>query len=159
MPKELEQPRPSSSISDILESDVIERATRSGAPQKDDGPQAQPVKTQDTVKPPSEVDPSRTGEHTDIQKMYRLTPSAYSTLRQLSRAFSDNLGFDVANSAVMRAMLIAMNDAVLQIERIACERLQSRRQLSTAIGNEHARDQLEAELAEIIRSGMLAAPV
>jgi len=97
----------------------------------------------------------RTGEHTDIQKMYRLTPTAQKTIQRLSMSMGANLGFDVNNSAVIRSVLRVMHDALSEIEQAVDEKLTPRKQPSTAIGNEHARDELEQEIADAILSGIL----
>ena len=86
--------------------------------------------------------------------MYRLTPTALRTVQELSNCLSNNLGFEINNSAVIRSILRAVHQAKTEIHRLANKRLQPRRQPSTAIGNEHARDALESELARVIMDGI-----
>ncbi len=98
--------------------------------------------------------PQRTGEHSDIQKMYRLTPTATRTVQQLSMVLGGSLGFDVNNSVVVRSVLRVVHQALTEIEASVTERVTPRKQPSTAIGNEHLRDALEQEIADAIRAGI-----
>lgn len=155
MPKELDRPRPDSSISDMLDSNLIEQATASepSSTVPSDNPQTLDPEPLPEQQQQAVAAPIRTGEPADIQKMYRLTPTAYQALQQLRRAFSSQLGFDVAHSVVMRSVLYAVEKALPQIGRLSESRLQATAQPSTAIGNEHARDLLEEQLADIIAQG------
>lgn len=159
MAKSLKQSRPRSSISDMIASEVVEQATqmvqvKADAPaQETTVPPVVPLPVVENVHPPAPT--PRTGEHTDIQKMYRLTPSAYRTLQQLRLIFSGRLGFDVPNSAAMRSILYAVEQALPDIGRVAAEQVRPCTQPSTAIGNEQVRDSLEKQLAEAVVRGFL----
>lgn len=154
MAKALDQPRPQSTIADMIDGDLIDQATRAGAvpaPQKDRPEEPNPV----PPNPEPVATPQRTGEHTDIQKMYRLTPTAHRTVQQLSMRLGETLGFDVNNSVVIRSVLRVMHDASAEIAQAVEEGLGPRKQPSTALGNEHARDAIEQEIAEVLIRGIL----
>ncbi|MEM9345775.1 MAG: hypothetical protein AAGB26_04065 [Planctomycetota bacterium] len=155
MPRELGKNRPRSTIADMIEFDEIEKEAEEGPvhvlnESKLEKPSAAHLINESTVSTPQ-----RTGEHTNIQKMYRLTPTALQTLRELSSVIGINLGFDVNNSMAIRSILRIIHDSAPTIEVLAKERLTPRRQPSTAIGNEHIRDELESEIAEVILAGIL----
>jgi hypothetical protein len=157
MPKELNRPRPASSISDMLDTGLIDQATTPAT----SAPQVIQPSQRDTAEQPSAghqqpLAVARTGEPADIQRMYRLTPTAYKSLQQLRLVFSSHLGFDVAHSVVMRSILYAIERALPQIEQASAEQLLPCAQPSTAIGNELARDALEHQLTEaIVRSFLM----
>jgi len=138
----------------MLDSELVENATKAtlGPPKSEETTRTDTPQNTNEERPESKS--GRTGEAADIQKMYRLTPSAYQTLRRLSMILSDELGFDVAHSAVMRAILRAITTSIEEIEMAADSRIQSRPQPSTAKGNEHLRDAIETEIAAVILKGL-----
>ena len=156
MPRELGKDRPKSTIADMIDFDEIEQATDAVAVPNPASPEGQQAHSHSMppISEPATNTPQRTGEHTDIQKMYRLTPTAHRALQKLSLILGENLGFDINNSAVLRSILRIIHDATPTIRQIADERLTVRRQPSTAIGNEHIRDDLESEIAAIILDGI-----
>ena len=98
MPRELGKNRPRSTIAEMIEFDEIEKATEEGPvhllnESKLEEPSAVHPTIGSTVSTPQ-----RTGEHTNIQKMYRLTPTAHQILRELTSVISSNVGFEVNNS-------------------------------------------------------------
>jgi|GEM_PF-3364319 len=66
-----------------------------------------------------------------------------------------SLGFEVNNSAVIRSILHCIYAALPEIQDVIKKQLSPRRQPSTAIGKEHVRDALEAEIADAITFGIL----
>lgn len=164
MAKTLDRPRPTSTIADMIDGGLIEQATTAAPPppppESSSSAETHPKSIQSTVPPVHAAHGTgegiqRTGEHSDIQKMYRLTPTAHRAVQQLSAALSTSLGFDVNNSVVIRSVLRVIHDASADINRAIEQGLSPRKQPSTAIGNEHARDALEAEIAEAIVQGIL----
>lgn len=164
MAKTLDKDRPASTISDMIDESLIEQATQEAeafsstievaqAPAITSKPHIQQV-GQGAAQLSSVVE--RTGEHTDISKMYRLTPTAAGTVQGLSRCLSSHLGYEINNSSAIRSVLRVVHEAQADIQRLASDRLRPRRQPSTAIGNEHLRDALESELAAIILAGIRA---
>ena len=153
MARTLDKNRPTSTISDILDSELIEHATGPAQTHLESGtdPVMPPNAKSQAAIPPA---PQRTGEHSDIQKMYRLTPTALNTVQELSRAAGTSLGFEVNNSAVIRSILRCIHQALPDIQDAISEQLAPCRQPSTAIGNEHARDAIESNIASAIRSGI-----
>ena len=179
MAKTLDRPRPKSTIADMIDGDLIHQATQPQPPETkppEESPEQAPKEAEadatlragqvqdagDRIESlPSNPAPplpgaalQRTGEHSDIQKMYRLTPTATRTVQQLSMALGNQLGFDVNNSVVVRSVLRVVHQALPEIEASVAEQITPRKQPSTAIGNEHVRDALEQEIADAIRVGI-----
>lgn len=157
MPKQLIQGRPRSSISDLVDSSLISKTEPAVSEKLDlqEKPVATGKQERDEVSTIQKVPPvqqERTGEHTNIQKMFRLTPSAYRALKELASIFSEVYGFEVTNSAMVRVLLRMAQSALPDVERYAQEHLAQRSRPSTAIGCEQARDDLEAEIADAINA-------
>lgn len=154
MPKELNHPRPNSSISDMVGVDLVDRAIESTPnPKGEDQGRVSKEPDSPAVRD-NNAESRRTGEHTNIQKMYRLTPSAHGTLDRLAQVLSKPLGFRVANSMGVRAVLQAVAPALDHIEDSASRRIEPSSRPSTWAGNEHTREALEAQLAEVIVRGI-----
>ena len=133
----------------------VEQATRDASPPSSElteEPQGSPISTVNVQTP---VAPQRTGEHTNIQKTYRLTSTAHSTVQDLSMILSKQIGFDINNSVIIRSILRVIHTAGPEIRKATEEQLSTRQQPATAIGNEHIRDQLESDIADAIFSGIL----
>lgn len=132
----------------------IEQATRDASPSSSElseelqGPS---IPVTDVQTP---VTPQRTGEHTNIQKTYRLTPTALKTIQELSRCLSASLEFEINNSSVIRSILWVVHNAISQIHEEVDEQIITMTRPSTAIGNEHLRDELETRIASIILNGI-----
>ncbi|MEM6260611.1 MAG: hypothetical protein AAGI37_20360 [Planctomycetota bacterium] len=181
MAKTLGKTRPASTIADMLDDDLIQQATQNTIPEAFKpletipgvvAPVETPVHEASQEVPPASMPSSRstsvpvqdvtavkhsggrTGEHSDIQKMYRLTPRAARTLLELSRCLGGNLGFEVSNSVIIRSILEVIRQAKPEIHQLVDEQIKPRRKPSTAIGSEHLRDALEAELAGVILDGI-----
>lgn len=177
MAKTLDRVRPPSTIADMIDDTLIHQATNppevvigkdsaesaTGAQGAElqasataTSPPATPVLDQAPLPGPLSGAGAgeRTGEHSDIQKMYRLTPTAHRTIQQLSMRLGTSLGFDMNNSVVVRSVLRVVHDALAEIDASIEQGLTPRKQPSTAIGNEHARDALEQEIADAIREGI-----
>ena len=155
MPRELGKNRPRSTIADMIEFDEVGKEAEEGPVHALKESKLKKPSATHAINESTASTPQRTGEHTNIQKMYRLTPTAHQTLRELSSVIGINLGFDVNNSVAIRSFLRIIHDSVSAIEIVATERLTPRRQPSTAIGNEHIRDELESEIADVILAGIL----
>ena len=162
MAKTLDKERPASTISDMIDESLIQQATQEAqvssataevvpAPNIPAAPLI-PEAGQGAAQRPGVIE--RTGEHTDINKMYRLTPTAAATVQGLGRCLSSSLSFEINNSAVIRSILRAVHLAEAEVHGLANERLKPRQHHATAIGNEHARDALESEIAELIVEGI-----
>lgn len=171
MAKTLDRPRPKSAIADMIDDSLISQATQPPPPEAE---KAKPTTAEQRAETPALAEPTpmtpavvpgqgsllgagvgvRTGEHTDIQKMYRLTPTAHRTVQQLSMSLGTQLGFDVNNSVVIRSVLRAVHDAFAEVEQVIEKQVTPRKQPSTAFGNEHARDALEQEIADAIQLGI-----
>ena len=156
MAKTLDRARPASTIADMIDESLIEQATQEAETPPPVAETAPSLTVTPAPSVPGARPGERTGEHTDISKMYRLTPTAVRTTRELSRCLSRNLGFEINNSAVIRSILRVLHQAEADIHRLADEQLKPHQQPSTAIGNEHERDALESKIARIIMAGIRA---
>ncbi|MEO0966340.1 MAG: hypothetical protein AAFY08_14620 [Planctomycetota bacterium] len=154
MPKELNHPRPNSSISDMVGIDLVDRAIESTLNSENEDSSRVSKETAASVGRHENAESRRTGEHTNIQKMYRLTPSTHGTLDRLAQVLSEPLGFRVANSVAIRAILQAIGPALDYIEGNARRQIKPSSRPSTWAGNEHTREALEAQLAEVIAQGI-----
>lgn len=158
MPKPLNETRPHSSIADLVPPEAIEQATGSFHP--DQNPTSVEVGVDTPVESPSAPisnEPQRTGEATNVQKLFRLTPSAYDTIQQLRQIFGDRLGYVPASSVVTRSILIAAGRALPDIEAAVQQAIPHGTGTAppTAIGNEHARDRIEQQMADAICMALL----
>ncbi|MEQ9617061.1 MAG: hypothetical protein RLN60_03405 [Phycisphaerales bacterium] len=119
----MNQSRPRSSISDLVDSSLIGKSLTQPETEDQQGEPVIPgIQTIDEVpvQPKTPVAQSeRTGDHTNIQKMFRLTPSAYRTLKELAAIFSEVHGFDDSISAMIRAFLRFVGSVILEIQGYA----------------------------------------
>lgn len=156
MAKTLDKDRPKSTIADMIDGGLVEQATQETAkPVPTAAEMVAPDMVPMLVIPGAGTVPQRTGERSDIQKMYRLTPAALRTVQELSMNLSSNLGFEIKNSAVIRSILRVIHQALPDICQLTDDGLTPHRQPSTAIGNEHTRDAIESEVAHVITRGIL----
>ncbi|MEM7682953.1 MAG: hypothetical protein AAF288_13450 [Planctomycetota bacterium] len=157
MPKQRSQTRPNSAIAGMLDDSILTDATKRVAPQIAT-PDVPDVPTQDQAAvPPAPSTPARTGEPADIQKQFRLTPSAYATLREMGDAFSNAIGFEVSNSSLFRVLLTAIKPSLPALKQCCEDHLTPVSQPSTAIGCEHLRDEIEVALAHTLLRALDAA--
>jgi len=152
MPRELDRSRPASSISALLDSELVQEVTQATVDANSGWPSAQQRHRNTSERAAGAT--SRTGEAASIQKMYRLTPATYTVVRELAAVMSESLGYDLPHSAAIRSLLLALAPVLSDLRALSQQRMQPRRQLSTAVGNEHLRDALEAEIAQIITAAL-----
>ena len=97
-----------------------------------------------------------TGEPTNIYRQFILTGSTDETLKKLLSIYSKATGVDLKASEVMRAVLIALEHAVPELEREAT-RIGRLKRHKNERGNEDLRNQLERRIAGSIIAGTRAA--
>ena len=98
------------------------------------------------------------GEPTNIYRQFILTISTDETLKKILNIYSKATGVDLKASEVMRAMLIALDHAIPELEREAA-RIGRLKRPKNERGNEELRDQLERRIASAIIAGTRAAKV
>lgn len=99
-----------------------------------------------------------TGEPTNIYRQFILTGSTDETLKRLLSIYSKATGLDLKASEVVRAVLMALEHAVPEIEREA-GRIGRLKRHKNERGNEDLRNQLERRIAGSIIAGTRAAKI
>jgi len=151
MAKPLTKPQRQSSVSNMLDLSVGAAALSKPSVRESTAPT--PI-TSETGSVPKRN--TTTGEPTNIYRQFILTGSTDETLKKLLSIYSKATGVDLKASEVMRAVLIALEHAVPELEREAT-RIGRLKRHKNERGNEDLRNQLERRIAGSIIAGTRAA--
>jgi len=151
MAKPLTKPQRQSSVSNMLDLSVGAAALSKPSVRESTAPT--PI-TSETGSVPKRN--TTTGEPTNIYRQFILTGSTDETLRKLLMIYRKATGVDLKASEVMRAVLIALEHAVPELEREAT-RIGRLKRHKNERGNEDLRNQLERRIAGSIIAGTRAA--
>jgi hypothetical protein len=139
MAKPLTKDQPSSSVANLLNSQVVAAAL---GPTKPVG-----VATGGEAK--------ATGEPVNRTREFHLTASTDATLKRAVEVFNEATGSNLTNSHFFRAVLLAVAQAMPELEREAAK-LGPLKRPSNAPGHEADRDEFERKLADAFLAGIRA---
>ena len=94
-----------------------------------------------------------TGEPANVTREFVLTPSANKTLDELIGIYEAATGADLTRSHVLRAVLMAVRDALPAIKSEA-RHIGPLKRPSNARGCEADRDEFERQIAQAFKAGM-----
>jgi hypothetical protein len=151
MPKALDKKQPSSSVANMLDANVGAAALQTPARREE------PLKPTPLALdiPPKLLQVDKTGEAANIHRQFILTNTTDETLKRLVAIYSRATGIDLKSTELMRAILIALNHAAVELEREAAH-IGALKRPKNEKGNEHLRDRLERKIARAIIAGMRA---
>jgi hypothetical protein len=152
MAKTLNRPIPTSSVATLLDlgigAQVIARPQQIQPPSLA-GPAPAPIRHPELPQP--QVLP--TGEIPDVSRQFMLTASTDRTLKRLIAGYSDTTGLDVKHSEMLRAILLAVENAMPHLLRAAQEIGPLRRPKNDR-GKESQREEMERRIAHAVAIGM-----
>lgn len=139
MAKPLTKDQPSSSVANLLNSQVVAAA----------------LGTAKTVGTATANDVKTTGEPVNRTREFHLTASADATLKRAVEIYNEATGSNLTNSHFFRAVLMAVAQAMPEIEKEAAK-LGPLKRPSNAPGHEAERDEFERKLANAFLAGIRA---
>ena len=154
MPKPLTKKQPTSSVASMLEPG-IGAAAISKPPEQVEPILPTPITNQ---LPPQPIISQPVGEQSNVLKQFSLTPSTDRTLKRLVSIYSNAASLDLKASEVLRAVLVALEHAIPELEREAAQ-IGPLKRPKHERGNEALRDQLERRIARAIIAGTRATNV
>lgn len=154
MPKPLTKKQPTSSVANMLEPG-IGAAAITKPPEQVEPILPTPITNQ---LPPPLISTKPMGEAANVLRQFSLTPSTDRTLKRLVTIYSAATNLDLKASEVLRAVLVALEHAVPELEREAGQ-IGPLKRPKHERGNEALRDQLERRIARAIIAGTRAANV
>jgi hypothetical protein len=139
MAKPLTKDQPTSSVANLLNANVVAAAL---------GP-AKPIVQAESH------ETKITGEPVNRTREFHLTASADATLKQAVEIYNAATGSNITNSHFFRAVLMAVAQAMPELEREAAK-LGLMKRPSNAPGHEAERDEFERRLAHAFLAGIQA---
>jgi hypothetical protein len=162
MAKPLTRPQPLSSVAGMLQPGIGAQALSKPAPAHVPVPisEAQPPQPATFVPPPAAKPKLAvpTGEIPNVPRQFTLTASTDRVLRRIVGIYSEAAGMDLKHSELLRAILMAVEHAVPELEREAAVIGKIKRPKNDR-GREAEREALERRIAKAFIAGMRAARV
>lgn len=150
MAKPLSRPAPSSSVASMLDPAIGAHALSRPA----DPVASAPFVVVSAPTPlPRQSRQVPAGEATGVMRQFSLTPTADRTLRRILAAYSQASGVELKQSELLRAVLMAFEQAMPALIQAATT-LKPLKRPKNERGTEFLRDALERELAAAILLGM-----
>lgn len=154
MPKVLTKPQPTSSVAKMLEPGVGAHVTaKPEAVTQSERPL--PVQPMALVQKANQDEIQPSGEVPDIPRQFTLTAKTDRTLKRLIATYSEATGMELKHSELLRAVLLAVEHAMPELEREARGIGRLKRPKNDR-GREAEREALEQRIAKAFLAAMRA---